>query len=264
VAGSKGRPPFLKRGAMNKRLVFTVTSENPIYQRLAIDTHPAMAAYAEKCNADFEILTVPKEKGEVCCWDKYQTPKFLRKYERVLYVDTDIFICPDAGDIFDEVPVDKFGGYDEIPFSGESLKRVYSQYLAVLGFTHAERLGMEIKKYFNAGMFLASRGHEHAFLLPAVHGAFENNMELFKEQSLLNFNLQKFCIPMHDVGVKFNAFLGHEQDGKICGYPFDQCKFIHLAGMFHNPKNSESDNVRIADEAMKLLKSRTEKKGVKI
>ena len=249
---------------MEKRLIFTVTSRSPLYQRLAKDTHPAMKAYADRCGADFNVITVPEDEGDLCCYNKWRVPMMLQKYDRVLYVDTDIFIIPNAESIFDLVPAGKFGAYDELKRMGDPIRHVYEKFLKAMGCQHAESMGSSLENYVNAGMFLASRDvmMSHAFLLMALPGAYDDNMDLFKEQSMLNFNLQKFLIPVFDVGVKFNAFLGYaDEAGKIFGVSMEECSFIHMAGMFHRPGATEEDNMETAKKALAMLSDKFRGKG---
>jgi alpha-N-acetylglucosamine transferase len=249
---------------MEKRLVFTVTSKSPLYQLLAKSTHPAMKAYADRCGADFKAITVPESEGELCCYNKWRVPMMLQEYDRVLYVDTDICIAPGAENIFDFVPVDKFGAYDELKRVG-TLRDTQVKFLRAMGCEHAESMGKSMEHYVNAGMFLSSRSvmMDHAFLLMAVPGAYDDNMHLFKEQGMLNFNLQKFLIPVFDVGVKFNAFLGYaDPDGKIFGVPIEECSFIHMAGMFHRAGATEKENMETAKGILAMLDKKLKGKGM--
>lgn len=67
--------------------------------------------YAEKCNADFVVLT-----GYTQGWwglEKFRIKPFIEAYDRTCFLDSDIIIQKTAPNIFDMVPVDSVGIHDD-------------------------------------------------------------------------------------------------------------------------------------------------------
>jgi hypothetical protein len=73
---------------------------------------PSKRRYAKNIGADFINITDRKYHISVAA-EKYQIGEMLGEYERVFYLDADLTIDPSAPNIFDVVPVDHFGCYDE-------------------------------------------------------------------------------------------------------------------------------------------------------
>ena len=142
-------------GVSGKRLIFTIVS-GEFHKFLGKLTHPQMEAYAKRVGADFRVLEVPTERASACCWEKYQIVKFLREYERVLYLDTDVFVKDGAEDIFSAVPSDRFGAFNEIPNMTEFINMIYAAFLREIGVNGGEEKKYLAAPYFNAGVMLAS------------------------------------------------------------------------------------------------------------
>ena len=137
-------------GVSGKRLIFTIISGD-FHRFLGTLTHPQMAAYAKRVGADFRVAEVPASRASACCWEKYQIVRLLREYERVLYVDTDVFIRDGAEDIFAAVPADRFGAFNEIPNMTEFLNMIYQAFLREIGVSGKAAEPFLRAPYFNAG-----------------------------------------------------------------------------------------------------------------
>ncbi len=81
-----------------------------------------MARYAKRINADFLVVQERKYSlllrgyvnGDLPVYEKFRLADFLEQYDRVLYLDSDILITPQARDIFAEFSNPKFFyAYDE-------------------------------------------------------------------------------------------------------------------------------------------------------
>ncbi len=73
---------------------------------------PSKQEYARRIGADFINITDAKLGGSVAS-EKYQVREMLGTYDRILYIDADTFVVPDAPNLFNVVPEDHFGAYDE-------------------------------------------------------------------------------------------------------------------------------------------------------
>jgi len=86
------------------------------YEKMGNITHPLMKKYADKIGVDFlcisnfgvtDITALPPK------YEKFQIFDFFDKYDRILFIDTDIIVNPDAPDIFDYCPAECFGAVSE-------------------------------------------------------------------------------------------------------------------------------------------------------
>ena len=98
----------------NNRLVVTI-AVGESYRQMGEHTHPTMKKYADRIGADF--LIIDESAGSTPHWEKFQLFHLLNKYERIIYFDTDIIIRDDCPDLFDLVPDNRLGIFDEAPFT---------------------------------------------------------------------------------------------------------------------------------------------------
>lgn len=198
----------------SSRAVITLCIGNG-FDQMARLTHPLMRDYADKVHADFIVIDKPELGVSPIHYEKYQLASFLKKYERVLFVDTDIVIRPDSPDLFEYVPENMFGAYLASKHSDchdISLRDIQNE----LG-----DLGWE-KDYFNSGVMMLSQAHKSLFDLS--HGCFNG----FYEQTQINYNLKKLKLPFFDIGFQYNHVeLIGEPIAKKTSY------FIHYAGPGH-------------------------------
>lgn len=73
---------------------------------------PSKREYARRIGAEFINITEARLGGSVAM-EKYQVGDMLADYDRILYLDADLVIDPSAPSIFDAVPEDRFGCFDE-------------------------------------------------------------------------------------------------------------------------------------------------------
>ena len=64
-------------------------------------TGPRMQAYAEQCGADYRVILDDMSKGYPLA-NKFRLATLTKRYDRVLFVDADVWIKPDAPNIFAE------------------------------------------------------------------------------------------------------------------------------------------------------------------
>lgn len=161
------------------------------FSRMAAMTHPIFERYAESVGADFHVISEHKLTADRPHFEKFQLRDFLDRYDRVLFLDTDIIVNRNAPDIFQFVPPEKFGAY----LVSEHSDRHDSSVVAIQ--QHLGALDWE-REYFNSGVMLVGRQHREIFDLS--HGMFEG----FYEQTQLNYNVRKLSIDVFDIGFRFN------------------------------------------------------------
>ena len=243
-----------------RRLIFTIIS-GEFHRFLGKLTHPQMAAYAKRVGAEFRVVEVPAERASACCWEKYQIVKLLREFDRVLYLDTDVFVKDGAEDIFAVVPKDRFGAFNEIPNMTEFLNMIYEAFLREIG-VNGKAAGPYLKApYFNAGVMLASRGQESAFLYPGHPAAFEHDWDYYGDQSTMNFNVERFKVPWFDITAKFNLMMGNESVKLNDSVPLRECSFFHFAGAFKQSIIGDRGTYALAEARIADLKARLRGRG---
>jgi len=173
-------------------LVLTIAIGEHYFQ-IAQLTHPTIKAYANRIGADFISITEQSISRTTPHWEKFHIYDLLKKYDRVLYVDTDLIIRDDCPNLFEEVPIFRLGAFDESRFTDRS-KELLIDVCKAYGVTLPWWNG----KYYNTGVMVISRCHRELFKKP--------DMEIcnFYEQSYLNMMIAKMDIPMYDLHYRFN------------------------------------------------------------
>lgn len=162
---------------MKKYLVLTIALGNA-YKTLGELTHPSIKAYAEKIGADFMAVTERKISQTTAHWEKFQIHDLLNDYERILYIDTDIIIREDCPNLFDLVPNNQLGMFNEGKFTDRS-KELMIDICRQYGVTLPNWDG----EYYNTGVIVISRCHKSLFKKPS------KEIFSFYEQSYLNMRI---------------------------------------------------------------------------
>lgn len=154
------------------------------FERQYVLSSPRMRRYAERCGADF--ITIRGEgsyqHGEHGKFEVYET---FKTYDQCLFLDVDVIIQGDPPNIFEQVPLDKVSGVDEMPLLGQfKFFDNYNQPAAVRASQGMPAAPAEF--IMNSGVFVISkqlaelyRPPEHP--LPEIAGA---------EQSLFSCRMQ--------------------------------------------------------------------------
>jgi hypothetical protein len=174
---------------MSNKLVLTI-AVGETYEKMAKLTHPSFQKYAEKIGADF--LSINKNTSSTPHWEKFQIYDLLNKYEKILYVDTDILIRSDCPDLFKIVPDNQLGLFDEMPFTeGRNISLIES----------CKDYGVILKnwggKYFNSGVMVIPRNWKFLFKKP------ERELFNFYEQGYLNVKINQ---ELEKVGNEMSVF----------------------------------------------------------
>lgn len=192
-------------------------------------TEPSVALYAERHGLDVVNLRSEKLDLSVLKWrrrfrnlhlEKFQLHDLLVHYERVLYLDADVLIHPEAPNIFEQVSTGAIGVVNE-QLGAEAPKREQEWHwmqrrLGALDATPG--------RYFNAGMMVASQTHRPLF-------AYKNRnfaAGRWPDQNSLNYYAHRLRLSVEWLGPEWNcmpvfpAFHQPEQRRKAW--------FIHYAG----------------------------------
>jgi ADP-heptose:LPS heptosyltransferase len=170
-----------------------------------------MRAYAEKCAADFIAIETPRIFMPYPHCEKYQVFDLFETYDRILYLDADVLISPDAPNIFETVPIESVGMYDEEQYCSHlHERRLALRQLGAIDWT---------KGYFNSGVVCLSYPHR-----PLMAKAVRDTVFCaFMDQTILNYRLVKNGYPRVSLPQQFNCM-------SIAGDRRSDAWFVHYAG----------------------------------
>ena len=208
-----------KNKKKNKNLVLTISC-GVDYEKIASLTHSSIRDYAKKIGADFKYIDKKEIAETTPHWEKFQIYNFLNEYERVLYIDTDLIIRKDCPDLFELVPIDKLGMFEEGQFTDrckELMIDICREYNVILPEWNG--------KYYNSGVIVASQKHKELFKKP------EKEIFNFYEQSYINMMITKLNIDMYELHYKFNRMSCVD---RFTGEDRHNSYIIHYAGFLFN------------------------------
>ena len=194
---------------MGKNLILTIATGD-FYNKVRELTHPTIKKYSKKIGADF--ISISETEYSNPNWEKTKVYEYLKKYSRIILLDSDLIIRDDCPNLFEIVPEDKIGVFNEKKYfqNAEKIK------------LEALKYDFEIKKitndYYNTGVIVLSRIHRHIFK------PIENILGDFNDY--FNVVLQKDKIKTFDIDYRFNRI--HYQD-KYVGIPRHDSFIIHYA-----------------------------------
>ena len=151
-----------------KTCVFTVTI-GEYYKNLAVITHPIIQRYADKIGADFLVADESDKTLITQKWNKFMIYQLLNKYDRIIYVDTDLIIRDDCPNLFDVVPSDKLGMFNE----GKYAPRL--EYIQDASKAYGEDVYKWNGKFYNSGVMVISRIHKQIFKPPILTDTIETD-----------------------------------------------------------------------------------------
>jgi lipopolysaccharide biosynthesis glycosyltransferase len=194
---------------MNKNLVLTI-STGEVFSKISKITHESIKKYANKIGADFLVIT--EQTLQDPNWEKTQVFNYLNKYKRIILLDSDLIIREDCPNLFEIVPEDKLGAFNEKKYfqNAEKIK------------LEALKYNIEISKitndYFNTGVLVISRIHKQLF--KPVNDILGNFNDYF------NVLVKKNKTEIHELNYRFNRM--HYQDD-FCGIARHDSYIIHYS-----------------------------------
>lgn len=198
-----------------RKLILTLAIGDE-HERLAKITQPLMQAYAERIGAHLGIINARTGDWSIP-WEKLVMYDFLgHSYDRIIFLDNDVLIRPDCPDLFEVVPEDKLGAFDEARFLPREQVMRDGMRIYVVG-----ELPWNCS-YYNTGVLVASRKHRHIFKRP------EQCIDHYWEQTYLNIAMAVMGTDVHDIRYDLNM-MGSISD--ITGLPMASAHIAHLAGL---------------------------------
>jgi len=202
-----------------KKAILTIVCGDKYQKEVWPRVEPFFINYADKCDAELIVLNdasrVPSPH-----WLKFAMYDLLRKeFDRILFLDSDIIIRDDTPSLFDIVPEDCVGIFNEGYYTPRSVclhevKAVYNVDLP----------GWNGKDYFNTGVMLVSRQHRHLFKISDQIKPLRNS---FGEQTYLNMRLIQSKQNIYHLDYDFNRMCVMD---KITGKTRLSSYIVHYAG----------------------------------
>jgi hypothetical protein len=204
---------------------------------------PTIERYAKKVGADFRIHSteLPKFDGTSFFMQKLGQWDYVKEYDRLLCLDADIMVVPDAPDVFETF--NEAGVFYGMDSSYTDRAHILQPYADKFGIALPTGSYPPRPRHINGGMWLLDR---HCDLRYDVTDYIPCKGY---EENFVNYVLAKNDVPVRDTGVKWN---------KICcdvTTPRRECFFIHHGGWGFDPNWREftpdqvwESKVRIAQE----------------
>lgn len=212
----------------NKYLITTLVIGQEI-ESLAKQTVPGMEQYAKRVGADFKVIGKTEISERLTpYYEKNQIFNFLDEYDKVLFIDSDILITPDAPNLFRQCNGDEIAAVsvEDVYGAVEKEKAMLQQFLGETEWT---------KKYFNSGVVMFTRKYRDllntsdGLIEKWVEGKAQAGVTGLNDQSVFNYRVNKHNIPIVYLDKAFNFTKAwgcfHKRFAKF---------FIHYAGMKGN------------------------------
>jgi ADP-heptose:LPS heptosyltransferase len=198
----------------NENLVLTI-SIGEHYNTVAQLSLPSIKKYAKKIGADFLNINEFNPEYITQKWNKFHIYELLNKYKRILYLDVDILVREDCPNLFDIVPENKLGMFNE----GRYVPRF--EFLQQASEYYDEPLKKWGGKFYNSGVMVISRIHKQIFRLPRGQDFVET------DQPYINLRINNDKIEMFDLDYRYNRM---DILDTVCGISRLDSYMVHYAG----------------------------------
>lgn len=202
-----------------KKAIVTIVSGDK-FEEIWKRTEPFFLDYAEKCDAELVVLKGTDCKLPSPHWIKFSVHELLKKeFDRIAFIDADIIIRPDTPSLFDIVPEDFFGIFDEGEFTPRNIC-IYE----VMKVYNVEGFRYDGRTYYNTGVMVFSRQHRHIFNVTEEVKPLRNS---FGEQTFLNMKIMLSGCKILKLPYKFNRMSIMD---RVYGISRLDSYLIHYAG----------------------------------
>lgn len=202
-----------------KKAILTIVSGEK-YEQIWEKVEPFFVGYAEKCDATLIVLK-DSEGLPSPHWMKFAVYDLLwKEFHRVAFIDADIIIRDDTPSLFDIVPEDKIGIFDE----GEHTPRAICIYEVAKAYGISKIPNWNGHTYYNTGVFVVSRQHRHIFKINEEIKPLRNS---FGEQTYLNMKILTSGVEVFKLSHHYNRMSIMD---RITGMTRRASYIIHYAG----------------------------------
>jgi len=150
-AAAMFRPEYYQEQSDILIMTIAVGSEAAADLRL---TRPSQELYAERCGADYLVLADKTE--DWWGYEKFRVRPWAERYDRTLFIDSDVLIREDAENLFDLVPEGMVGIHNDIPFIDQDLAWLqHDRYMCSRATDRV--IEHNDRRCFNSGVVLCDR-----------------------------------------------------------------------------------------------------------
>lgn len=198
-----------------KNLIYIVSIDrtdskvlNTEYAKYSIDS---WEKYCTKYGIDLLVKTDGDTNFTYPIWNKELIYRYGKEYDKIGIVDSDTIVSPNAPNIFDLFDVDQFCGVNDLcdlNWLFDSIDK--RQHLF-------PDINIDINQYINAGVLFF--GNKYLSIFEELYWFYlENSMEIDslktggKEQTLLNFIIQKNKVPVTLLNPEWNLLSIHKKN----------------------------------------------------
>lgn len=189
------------------------------YQDLWDLTGPTVEHYADRIGADILVLE-NNPHNATAHWVKFALHNILKDmYRRAIWVDADLIIRDDAPDLFEMVPDNQLGAFNE----GRYTQRAIAIYEAMFKYK-VELPKWDRTSYFNTGVLVVSQEQRHLFNDPE---GIQQQRYNFGEQTYLNLRILQREVAVCELPPSMNRMSCMDQ---ITGISRLASHIVHYAG----------------------------------
>ena len=188
----------------------------------------SMKRYAKRYDKDFFAIIQPKLNHINVYFEKFQYLELFKEYDRILFLDSDVLITPNARNIFDLYPdPEKFYAFDESSPTEWMNRDKWIEQMPVNFSWPMNRAG--VRSYFNSGVQLVGKNCQSFISRIFTERFSANNFYIDTgEQTALNYLCFKYApLRFRSLHYTFNRMDLGEYDLENLRY---QADFIHYAG----------------------------------
>jgi len=187
-------------------------------------TGPQMAAYAERCDADYHVITDDQHPSYPLA-NKFRLKTLAENYERVLFLDADVWVRSSAPNIFEQ-----FDAANVWMHADRSHQSNYNSFVKDYALIAKQQQVDPIADYdcFNSGVVLFSQQHLAIWSEPPLPAP----KQFLTEQIWIEYNLRRSGVMVGKLPTEWNTqrwFKDFKQREAAA-------HFVHLAACPHEER----------------------------
>jgi hypothetical protein len=168
-------------------------------EQLHAATGPAQRRYAERIGAEYIVIRGATQDRRMMCAEKWRLKDYVPLWDRTLYLDADVWVMPDAPDVFEVVPPDRIGMVNVEPRMPGLWAWAVPEFHRLLRSQGLTPVTPE-RVYWNSGVWVGSREHA-AYWTPPSH---PYPAQWCTEEMWCRLQVDAAGLPIHDLDPRFN------------------------------------------------------------
>jgi hypothetical protein len=215
------------------------------YDAMFAISKPTIEAYAKKVGAEFIHIDKQLISQTSPHFEKFQIHELLTKYERIIYIDADTLVRDDCPNLFEIVPPNALGMFNEGRFKDRLNVILESAKTYGIKIETKEALQKYLNKYYNTGVMVISRCHRDLFQKPVIEDIYHHY-----EQSYINHMIIKREIKMFELHHNFNRMMMMDS---LTGISRLNSYIVHYAGILNNVIQVMNDDITKWNQGVKKI-----------